>query len=289
MRSAQHAPVAGGVIPTPARGTIDVDAALGVLPRGPAVDGSVSTLLEHMDRLGIETAYVSHTHAWHHDPYQGNTVLHSLCQSSRFIPVPTMHPDDLVGRGQDSEDGHLEAQLFRLCPRSHGYALTEVRAEGLMRRVEAVGAAVIVALDETSWSDLADLSRRFPALTIIVGHLGYRELRRARHFLHAYPRGYITTSNLSSNQGLELMAREFPDRVLFGTGYPLRDPHESVGLLGWSSLAPETQSAVARENVRRILGLMGAEDGQCGPDHLSTPRTQPSLAEEGTAPGRGWG
>ena len=74
---------------------IDVNAFLGRYAFRKVPGGSPSSLLETMDRIGIDRAWLSNLSAilWK-DPTEGNSVVYlAAAQQPRFRAVPAVHPD----------------------------------------------------------------------------------------------------------------------------------------------------------------------------------------------------
>ncbi|HWC72801.1 MAG TPA: hypothetical protein VG454_02615, partial [Gemmatimonadales bacterium] len=73
---------------------IDVNAFLGAYPWRKVPDTSPDALSKALDRVAIETAWVTHLPGlfWR-DPTEGNVWLYETAQKTRrFRPVPTVHP-----------------------------------------------------------------------------------------------------------------------------------------------------------------------------------------------------
>jgi hypothetical protein len=73
---------------------IDVNASLGSYPWRRVPGTSAEALLEAMDRVGVDRAWVFHLPgiAWR-DPMEGNAWLLDCCaRQPRFTPVPSIQP-----------------------------------------------------------------------------------------------------------------------------------------------------------------------------------------------------
>ena len=74
---------------------VDVSAFVGPYPFRHVPRAAPDHLLEEMDRLRIDVAWVGHLGApWHRDPRPANVELHAWLapHAARLLPVPTVHP-----------------------------------------------------------------------------------------------------------------------------------------------------------------------------------------------------
>jgi predicted TIM-barrel fold metal-dependent hydrolase len=81
---------------------------------------------------------------------------------------------------------------------------------------------------------------------------------------------YVETSYYTVHRGIEKLCGTFgPERVLFGTGMPRRDPGAAITALAYSLIDDEARALVAGGNLRRLLGDAGRgiegarDDGNC--------------------------
>ncbi|MGZ0147705.1 amidohydrolase family protein [Kribbella sp. WER1] len=238
---------------------IDADATIGRNPRVDVGSGTAEALLARMDRVGIRAAIVSHTAARWHDPHAGNHRLLTELQAmhNRLLPCWVGLPSRT---GEVPEAGEFVAEAreagvaaVRVYPEDHGYDLAGPDVAQLMAAVAAAGMPLLVDLFQTSWAQLEALAGEHPELAIVVGGIGYRVLRRAAGVLERRPNVSIGTANFSNHLGLEWLTEQFgPERLVFGTGMPERDPAEAVTRLLWSELPDDAVTAIGAGNLDRL-------------------------------------
>ncbi|MBM7786120.1 amidohydrolase family protein [Tenggerimyces flavus] len=229
---------------------IDTNVLLGRLPRQDVGhDGSPQALLDTMDRCGIAKALVGNVASWLHDPETGNRELLDLVHDQpRLSPVWVALPDttnetpNVVERATQAG-----VQAIRLYPLDHGFALDGKDIAHTIAQAAAAGLTIYTSLAQTSWPAIESLARQHEELELVVQDLGYRTLRQAAGVLQRTSNVKVDTAYLAGHGALEWLAATYgPHRVVFGTGYPARDPGEAVTRLLWSELDDATVETIGR-------------------------------------------
>lgn len=239
---------------------LDANALLGRVPTGPGF-ADVPGLLVEMDRLHIGTALVTHTYAWRHDVATGNDLLlKQLAGQDRLhacwvlLPHATgevANPEDLLAAA-----GRAGVAAFRAYPADHGYDLLDDRVSDVLSGLERRRAPLFLGRDQAGWGTVDALARRHPGLPVIITTTGYRDLRSMTGTLDRRPNVRVDLSYLSASDELEwLVERYGPDRVVFGTGLPLRDPADAVTRLLWSGLGDDDAAVVGGRAMKGLLGV----------------------------------
>lgn len=232
--------------------------------------GAAGQLLSTMDRHGIARAVVSAggvvdldrlsaqlVEGGHLETSPDNDTVSDACADTdgRLVPFWFANPyaDEAVYRKR--------AYLFRgleLSPAVHGVGFTDPRTVALVRVAADVGHPVYtVCVGRTGCraTDLVRLARRFPTVAFVFGHCGFTGIDThgiatiaGQDNVHAETSGAFT---VTARVALDRLG---PDRVLFGTEYPLQDP--GVELAKWTALGPDpgVWEKVAWRNAHRLLG-----------------------------------
>lgn len=217
--------------------------------------GLVEDLLERLDRAGIERAAV---HSAATAPAQvvpaNNWAIELARTSPRLIPFGTIHPgyadferefDRLSRAGVKGIKLHADFQGFRLDDPALGPILEA--ASGRFVALFHVGDRLPPELNPSCPAKLAAIRREFPGLSIVAAHLGgYLHWAEALEHLAGTDVYLDTSSSLPFiDPGLlgAILDRHPPERVLFGSDYPLFDPGRELenltGALRLSSAAVE--------------------------------------------------
>ena len=255
-------------------GRTDVNAFVGGYPWRKVPGTAPDALARAMDRVGIETAWVTHLPSlfWR-DPTEGNAWLYETAGSNRhFKPVPVVHPGlaqwehvladavnagapavrcDPLYLGLDAAGGEMRV-LAAACGAARVPLLLAVRLEdGRQRhpndRVGELPAAAIRAL-----------IRGDPDVRLVVTHAdrGFieevhfgstpEEARRIWwdiSWIWGPPEDYLAM--LIQSIGVE--------RFVFGTGQPLRIPDTSVAKLDLLDLSTQAREAIEFRNVQGMM------------------------------------
>lgn len=248
-------------------GWFDARIVTGAHPASLLPDSGRDAIAKHLDTYAMSGALVSAMASWLHDPLGGNAeasaVAHSLADRgvlACWTAVPPT-PGEL-----ESLDGLVEQALaegvaaFRLHPRSHGFSPVAASMHELYAALAANGLPLCVDATEIDWHHLSSIATRFPTLPIVVSNLGYRQLRNLWAALRDHDNLYVDLVDFAAHQAVEwLVARGLADRLLFATGFGLRDPGESIVRLAWSGLDDATVARIGSGNAGRLFGVRRTE------------------------------
>lgn len=248
---------------------VDVNSFIGEYPFRRVPGTTPRDLLDAMDRVGIEIAWVSHlTAIFWDDPMAGNADLYRM-DSRRLHPVPAIHPGRDGWREALADARHREVPAVRADPTrwSLDPAGPDMRA-----LLEACGAAGIPLLLSVRLEDGRQRSprdrtgelepwmvrawiRSDPSVRLIVTHAD-RDFIEQVHF-GATPeeasriRWDICWIWGPPEDHLRILLETVGgDRFVFGTGMPLRIPESSIAKLDLLDLAPEDRAMIEEKNSR---------------------------------------
>ncbi len=250
---------------------VDVNAFLGRYAFRKVPGGSPSSLLEAMDRTGIDRAWLSNLSAilWR-DPTEGNAVVYlAAAQQPRFRPVPAVHPGLPNWKNALDEAVQRDAPCVRADPSFYGVD----PAGGVMRTL--AGACGELGLPLMMAVRLEDGRQRHPhdqapELTPASVRALVRGDARARLIITHADREFIEQVHFGSTPDeaarilwdicwvwgppedhLALLLRTVGiERFAFGTGMPLRLPENSVAKLDLLDLEPQQRAKIESDNLR---------------------------------------
>jgi hypothetical protein len=147
---------------------------------------------------------------------------------------------------------------------------TDPRLDPVMERAGELGVPVLhhawykatpEVANESTPAEVASLARRFPAVTFIMAHLGGGRERGVLDVADC-ANLLVDTSGSQPEAGMvEYGVRRLgPQRVIFGSDWPIRDFATQVGRVFGARLTPEEQELIFRGNAARLLAL--AEEGR---------------------------
>lgn len=254
---------------------IDVNLFLGSYPWRRVPGTSPDAALRAMDRAGIDRAWATHLPGlfWR-DPAEGNAWLYEVAaRESRFRPVPAVHPglprweSDLASaREAQAPAIRCDPTLFAIDP-----AGPEMRA--LVAAAGDAGISVLMAvrLEDGRQRHPHDRAPELPAASV---RTLLRSHPRARLIVTHADRGFIQEVHFGSTpeeaariwwdicwlwgppeDHLEmLLATIGAERLVFGTGLPLRIPENAVAKLDLLDLDAAVRAALEHRNAERAAG-----------------------------------
>ena len=249
---------------------IDFNAKLGHWPYRPV--RGVEPLLREMDGLGIEKAVVSSLSAVHYfDPQQGNEELLRIAapHRDRLVPFAVLKPQ-FTGAIEDlrrcvEEEGMRGLVLH---PNYHRFALDAPQLASMMAYMAEQGLPVGVQtamedmrrqfdrliVPDVALEALAEFIREYPRVSIVA--LGLK-VGQPEQLGTPLPRNaFFDTSSYEKLGELEAAAQRLgPDRILFGTNFPLLSPQANSAKIEAAELAPGAAEAIRRGNAAALLGL----------------------------------
>lgn len=256
---------------------IDVNAYLGRWPFRRLRYNTPKGLVRLMDRAGISLAVVSSSSVLYRNSHEGNLELAEEIKPyrDRLIPFAVINPS-YAGWREDLEEcvGSLGMKGLRLHPNYHDYKLTDDCASKLIREAANRGLPISIAIrmeDErqhhwlvkvppVSIYETAEIINRFPEATFILAYIHGSE---AEMLLNACPKRenfYIelTSHYLSGaypNQLQSLVDRIGVERILFGSGIPLKYPESALMKIECLEVSEEDKEKILHKNAERILSL----------------------------------
>ncbi|HEU5218470.1 MAG TPA: amidohydrolase family protein [Gemmatimonadales bacterium] len=252
---------------------IDVNTFLGRYAFRKVPGGSPSSLLETMDRIGIDRAWLSNLSAmlWK-DPTEGNSVVYlAAAQQPRFRPVPAVHPELATWTMVLEEALRRGAPAVRADPAFYGIDPAGRDMRALAGACGEAGLPLMMAVrledgrqrhphdrvPELDPAAVRALVRSDSRVRLIVTHAD-RDFIEQVHFgstpaearrilwdicwIWGPPEDHLAT--LFRTIGVE--------RFTFGTGMPLRLPENSVAKLDLLELDPDTRTLVESGNLQRF-------------------------------------
>lgn len=232
------------------------------------VGQSVEALLSSMAANGIARSVVT--------PLKPRGY-HFAPENERIAAAVRAHPDRLLGlarvdpwQGNDAL-GELRRGLdnlgligLYLHPFEEQFAANDEIVFPFLELLRERGRPLLLAGGYPGFShpsQVGDLARQFPEVTIIATHGGQLNisgmlLADAGRMLRANPNVIMETSGIYREDFIEDTVAELgPERVLFGSNAPYLDQGFEAARVRLAHLDPSTKAAMGSGNIERILGL----------------------------------
>ncbi len=249
---------------------IDADCHVSARETGPEI--GVEQLLRRMDKIGVERAI-----CWPHVSYQRELAEdnRAICEGARA------HPDRIIAFcGVNPRLGLATAQdELRRCIEVYGVRGVKLNgardvypiddAELALPLVEAIHQAGLVLavhcgppdVEKTHPHRLANLSSQFPALRMLIVHMGGSGVpdvnRTVVSFARQHPNWLLVDSEADYRQVQLAISVLGAERVCYGSDSPFCDMRYEWGIrqVVYQDLTPAQRDAILGGNVARMLGL----------------------------------
>ncbi|MDO8208880.1 amidohydrolase family protein [Conexibacter sp. CPCC 206217] len=229
-------------------------------------DGKVRGLLDALDKAGIAHAVVVTIANEARHVASNNAFAGSL--ESPLLAFGSIHAE----LSAEENVASLRANGLRgvkLNPPFQGFALDDPRLRETLDALQGefvllthTGVGGATGSEATCTPAMVrQLARDFPRLDIVAAHFGgYHKLDDAERDLVGAP-VYLDTSwppsmaELDRGRIRRLIERHGPDRILFGSDWPMGDPVAAIAAVEALGLPDEHVSAILGGNAARLLGL----------------------------------
>ena len=222
---------------------------------------SADDLLASMDRAGINKALAWHIAQFDLSPQDGNLALSDqVATSDRLVGCWAILPPVTGEIGLDGFFERMKANrivALRAFPEQGRYLLNRVTLGPLLDEITARRIPLILSLERgVTWAAVHALLAECPNLTCILCDIGiWGQDRYTWPLLDVYNNVYVETSYLALEAGgIAATVKRFgADRLLFGTGFPMRYPEASMLPLLHADIAEEDKHKIASQNLNRLI------------------------------------
>ena len=231
-------------------------------------DGSVTTLAELCKKSGVNKCLVQSVATTHEQVHSINNFISESVRTHPDLMVGfcSLHPsmnkkeiEDEVERaislGLKGIKLHPDFQKFKIDDRK-AYDIYEV-AEGRLPILFHTGDS---RFEWSSPKRLSDMLKDFPKLIAIGAHFGgWSEWENGVRYLADLPNVYVDTSSslyaLNPQQVKEYINAYTPDRVMFGTDYPMWSVEKELKLMEAVDLSDSDREKIMYRNACRLLDV----------------------------------
>lgn len=238
---------------------IDINTLFGSLPQLNA-DMTLETLQNMMERHGIGKACTLSTTGILIDPDTGNTQTRATCASNTsLLPVATLNPKRFYGNLSPVATMQIEdCCLIRFFPGIQEWPIdfAPFRAIlSLLKRMQKPHPIMIDISESGQITTLMSLACDYPS-PVILASADSTVLSEAFLVMKNCPTWLIETSHLIATGAIAYMVQSLgAERVLFGSGAPVRSVASAIQVLQAAGLDEKSSSLVLRENAIRTLGI----------------------------------
>lgn len=227
-------------------------------------------LLSQMRHYGISEALVTHSMSREHHPIDGNATvlaetrgrdnLHPswsmLPPASGELPAPAALVSEMIASGARAAKLFYGSYMFSVTDWCVGELLDELEAHRVPTFLDPDVELDTWNSDCFDWDAIDGVCRSHPQLPVILSEARFRSSNRMLYqLLEARPNLHIELSGYWAYHGIEFVSRRFgPERLLFGTRMPVRDPACAIGQVAYADIPDDHKRLIAGDNLRKLLG-----------------------------------
>ena len=230
-----------------------------------ASDGTVSGLLQSMDKAGVERAVILPVSTRERTVSAINRWAAGL-RSDRLIPFGTLFPGMTGVRDEAARLKDSGIRGVKLHPDYQGMNLDDPRMFPLLEACCEYNLTVLthagmdIALSppvRATPEMIAGVLDRFPPLRVIAAHMGGQDIwDEVERFLAGREVLFDTAlcfRRMPEHIFRSLLRRHGARRVLFGTDHPWQGQREALDTLDRWDITPEERCLIRGENALRVL------------------------------------
>lgn len=230
------------------------------------LDGRVSSLLDSMDKAGIDRAVICSIAT---KPSQFEKILEwsKQIRSRRIIPFPSVHPADPEAPARIRQIAAAGLKGVKLHPYYQTFEIDAPLMHPLYEEIRALGLILLchtgfdIAFPRDRIADprrIARVLEAFPGLKFVASHLlswdDWDEVERHLLGKPVYTDFSMTIEFAGEARTRSLLLRHPREYVLFGTDSPWQDQSEEMARFRAFKLGADWEQAVLQDNARRLLG-----------------------------------
>jgi hypothetical protein len=235
---------------------------------------SSQDLLAEMSRVGVDGAVAYHVLAREYSPRLGNGLLLDeiagqpavagawilLPHHTGEFPPPAALIPEMAAAGVVMARMHPSTD-----PSAHRYLLADWVVGDLLEALADAGFPLAIDFSlfrraEPPWELLFQVLNTHPLLKVLLMDVQGRNNRTLYPLLERFPNLTIQTAGLNVHRGIEDVVSRFgADRLIFGSGYPLRSMGAARFGLDTAEIAETDRRLIGAGNLTSLLGPRAAD------------------------------
>jgi predicted TIM-barrel fold metal-dependent hydrolase len=238
---------------------VDANAAIGSHPSH-KLNMTVERLMRDMNAGKIASSLIQSTHGIYDRHERGNSiVLESARANNRLIPIATINPLMFFGINQDIENLHSAGfRIFKFYPSHQNWDLESAVFSHIVKQLSSMNIPIMIDTPETGQPTKALRAAENYESTIILCSISLDTLSESLALMEDYPNVMIETHKLHVPGALEMITEKVgADRIVFGSGAPLRSLASSLSYIVCSNLPDDARQQILSRNILRVMGANG--------------------------------
>lgn len=234
---------------------IDANTTIGAHPDH-RLNMSIERLISEMDTHKIAGSLAQSTLGIYDSFERGNSaIIEAARGNNRLVPVASIDPLKYFGAVDDMRKiCSLGFRIFRFSPYEQGWAIESAAFTQVLKQLgECRIPFIIDASDSGTPSAVARVASGYTA-PVIIGSISLETFSESLAVMADNPNIMIETHELHIPGALEMIAQRVgADRIVLGSGAPLRSIASALSYITNSDLSEEDKQKALAGNIRRVL------------------------------------
>jgi predicted TIM-barrel fold metal-dependent hydrolase len=249
---------------------IDANVGLGRFANGNGAEfAQAEKALVHLKAAGIYGAVTYSVLSRETDAEEGNVIVLEECKKhpelfpSCVITPYEMDIDSTIAN-MDKNDIHV-ARLF---PVVGHYSVYPSIIGPVVEKLQKANKVLFIDYEAAHWSSNAieydavfQLCKSYPEIPIVIIGSTITGTRNYPNLLAECKNLYLEISQMLQPEGIrQLIKKGYGKRLIFGSGFPLREPAAMLNMLAYSGISQEELHDICSGNILRLLGIRYEND-----------------------------
>lgn len=232
-----------------------------------ATDGMYAATFEQLNQVckdnQIETRALYCADRCGASARQINAHTLTLCGQSGDVPVLRLLPLTFRQECYTLEEISALAKqgaAFRIHPQLDAAPPKDWLFPGVFELLEREKTPLLISLEEAAADELITLKEHHPKLSLVLTNSTQWLNRQYVQLLRFLPDTVLDISNVIEYYGLESLVENVgAEKLLFGTGMPVKEPYDKIYQLLYSDLSAQQREMIAFGNFERVMERRCAE------------------------------
>jgi uncharacterized protein len=249
---------------------IDVNVGLGRFANGDGVEYSqTEKAIERLRAGGTNGAVVYSILSRETDPEEGNKIALEECKKhAELFPSCVITPfemdiDTTIAFMQENN-----IRIARLFPVVGHYSVYPSIIGPVVDRLQKANMVLFIDFEATHWSSNAtdynavyQLCKAYPKIPVVLIGTTITGTRNYPNMMNECSNLYLETSQMLQPQGIQEMVKSgYGKRLIFGSGFPLRESSAILNMLASSGISQEELHDICSGNILRIMNIKYEND-----------------------------
>ncbi len=244
---------------------IDVNVGLGRFANGNGKEFTpTEKAIEHLKAGGITGAVSYSVLSRETDAEEGNAIVLEECEKHpELFPSCVITPYEMDIDSAIALMQKYDIRIARFFPVVGHYSVYPSIVGPVVEKLQKAGKILFIDYETAHWSSNAiewdavyHLCKAYPDIPVIIIGSTITGTRNYPNLLADCSNLYLEISQIIQPEGIQqLVKKGYGKRLIFGSGFPLKDPAALLNMLAYSGISQEELHDICSGNILRLMGI----------------------------------